>query len=239
MKRIGMLVVLYTLGAFMGGCAGDKNETSVEDTILAVRTFEDQSGMSGEDQTEFAVLTGDFSDPEQAQLASENAIWIPASQFPLDDEMDFLTGEESALYQTSADSDDSRDRDNSRRRNRDNNRRNDGRNRDDNDRRNRNAGRVRGQGRGHDWRPSRRRNYDRWRNRHYDRPSSRRFSRLHRCGSYFSYRRGCFRPYSRHHGYYWKRRYRYQTTWRGPRRRGRKSYAHVHVGSQIYISFWF
>lgn len=74
MKTFALLLGLLTL---VSACAGEKNEASTNDTVLAVRNFEGQNGQSGE--AEVAVINA--KDPKEAEANAQNATYIPLSRF--------------------------------------------------------------------------------------------------------------------------------------------------------------
>ncbi len=72
----------------LSACAGEKNEVQADNTILAVRSFETGATSNSSEGTEVAIISG-AETPEQAQIAAENATWVPVSQFAQDDELGF------------------------------------------------------------------------------------------------------------------------------------------------------
>ncbi|MEM7646352.1 MAG: hypothetical protein AAF203_05540 [Pseudomonadota bacterium] len=216
--KLSMQVLLLGMVAILIGCAGEKNEVSADNTILAVRTFEDEAGLGAEEQTEFALLSGDIKTPEDAQLAAETATWVPASSLDFDDELDFVAMDDEDGVDFSNGRRDRDNRQTRRRRNRNNNR-------------------------GRNYTPVRHDHYHYWENyRGFSRPNNRRFRRLSRCGWGFNYRGSCHRPYSWAHDYGWRWRggytFRWNSRWSN-RYRSNRRYRRVRSNSEVYLGFYF
>ena len=199
LKTIGLLVIAMNL---IIGCAGEKNDTQVDDSmILAVRSLENAQNLPEDERTQVALLSGDISTPEKAQAAAENAEWMPLSQFEEDEELSFENpvGAQQVSQKRKKNRGKKGRRNNNRRRNK-------------------------------HWRPYRRYNHH-WVNYGWVQPTYTYWG-LNRCNHRYIYMSGrCVLPYSSYYGnYYWSPRYYYYTpiVYRGYRhRRNWRGRAHI------------
>jgi hypothetical protein len=88
--KLKIMILGFIASSLLANCGGKKNETQVDgNMVLAVRSLEDTNEVAEEERTQVAILSGDLSSPEKAQIAAENARWVPVSQFSQDDELAF------------------------------------------------------------------------------------------------------------------------------------------------------
>lgn len=91
LKTIGLLFLAMNM---IVGCAGEKNDTQVDDSVIfAVRTLENANDLPESERQQVALLTGDISTPEKAQAAAANAEWMPIGDLQQDDELALATAD--------------------------------------------------------------------------------------------------------------------------------------------------